>query len=77
MTAPLEKTIARLLKFLPYSDKPGQEAVGVINKLLEERASLLERCARLAENGEWTPDADDPYCGKQIASAIRNLKVGG
>lgn len=44
---------------------------------LTQAAEMREACARLAENGEWTPDADDPYCGQQIASAIRELKVGG
>lgn len=30
-----------------------------------------KECATLAEFGEWTPNGDDPYCGIQIADAIR------
>lgn len=88
MTAPAEKTIARLLKFLPHSDKTGREAAGVIIKLLEERAELVERCAKIADEISNEQEADYTFgnaqfgdgwsqAAERIASAIRNLKVEG
>ena len=46
----------------------------IAQALTAARARQREADAKIAENGEWTPDGDDPYCGNQIAAAIRGAR---
>ena len=63
------KKAAKWLALHSWLEHKAAEVIALA--IREAVAAETNRCADIAENGEWTPDADDPFCGKQIAAGIR------